>query len=42
MKYLIFGTGDYYERYKKWFRREEIVALIDNSPKKKSIRQSME
>ena len=34
MKYLIFGTGDYYERYKKWFRREEIVALIDNSPKK--------
>lgn len=34
MKYIIFGTGDYYERYKKWFRREEIVALIDNSPKK--------
>lgn len=34
MKYLIFGTGDYYERYKKWFRHEEIVALIDNSPKK--------
>lgn len=34
MRYLIFGTGDYYERYKKWFRCEEIVALLDNSPKK--------
>lgn len=34
MKYIIFGTGDYYERYKKWFCCEEIVALIDNSPRK--------
>lgn len=31
MKYLIFGTGDYYERYKKWFRKDEVVALLDNS-----------
>jgi len=35
MKYLIFGTGDYYERYKKWFPKEDIVALLDNSPLKK-------
>ena len=21
MKFLLFGTGDYYERYKKWFER---------------------
>ncbi|MCM1261842.1 MAG: glycosyltransferase family 4 protein [Butyrivibrio sp.] len=36
MKYLIFGTGDYYNRYKKWFARENIVALIDNSPGKQN------
>ncbi|MBO5032051.1 MAG: glycosyltransferase family 4 protein [Lachnospiraceae bacterium] len=34
MKYLIFGTGDYYERYKKWFNNDEITALLDNSPQK--------
>lgn len=34
MKYLIFGTGDYYQRYKKWFNNDEIVALIDNSEEK--------
>ncbi len=31
MKYLLFGTGDYYERYKKWFKPEDILALLDNS-----------
>lgn len=31
MKYLLFGTGDYYERYKKWFSKEEVIALLDNS-----------
>ena len=31
MKYLIFGTGEYYNRYKKWFAEEDIVALIDNA-----------
>lgn len=36
MKYLIFGTGDYYNRYKKWFAKEDIVALIDNSPGKQN------
>lgn len=34
MKYLIFGTGDYYNRYKKWFPQEEITALLDNAPDK--------
>lgn len=34
MRYLIFGTGDYYNRYKKWFAQQEIVALLDNSEKK--------
>ncbi len=34
MKFLLFGTGDYYERYKKWFHKNDIVALIDNSLQK--------
>lgn len=36
MKYLLFGTGDYYERYKKWFENDEIVALLDNSSVKQN------
>lgn len=36
MKYLIFGTGDYYSRYKKWFAKEDIVALLDNAPDKQN------
>lgn len=36
MKYLLFGTGDYYERYKKWFTDCDIVALLDNSVKKQN------
>lgn len=31
MKYLLFGTGDYYRRLKKWFKRDDILALIDNN-----------
>lgn len=31
MKYLLFGTGDYYNRYKKWFHKEEVLALLDNA-----------
>lgn len=34
MRYLIFGTGDYYQRYKKWFDTEEVVALLDNASDK--------
>lgn len=34
MKYLLFGTGEYYNRYKHWFVPKDIVALLDNSPDK--------
>lgn len=34
MRYLIFGTGDYYNRYKKWFEHHEVLALLDNSGQK--------
>lgn len=34
MKLLLFGTGDYYKKYKKWFRPEDVVALIDNDERK--------
>lgn len=36
MKVLLFGTGDYYERFKKWFVKEEVLALLDNSPAKQN------
>lgn len=36
MKFLLFGTGDYYERYKKWFSSEDVLALLDNSSKKQN------
>lgn len=34
MKFLLFGTGDYYNRYKKWFEHQEVMALLDNSLQK--------
>lgn len=34
MKVLLFGTGDYYNRYKKWFAEQEVLALLDNSQQK--------
>lgn len=37
MKFLLFGTGDYYERYKKWFTHEEVIALLDNSRNKQKM-----
>lgn len=36
MKLLVFGTGEYYRRFKKWLAKEEIVALLDNSPAKQN------
>lgn len=39
MKYLLFGTGEYYSRYKKWFEKEEIAALIDNASEKQGTYQ---
>ena len=38
MKFLIFGTGDYYNRYKKWFPAKEVLALLDNSEKKQNTK----
>lgn len=34
MRFLLFGTGDYYNRYKKWFDGCEVLALLDNSVSK--------
>lgn len=34
MKVILFGTGDYYNRYKKWFENQEVLALLDNSRQK--------
>ena len=34
MKYLLFGTGDCYNRFRCWFEKDEISALIDNSNEK--------
>lgn len=34
MKILLFGTGDYYRKYKDWIRQENILGLIDNDKKK--------
>ncbi len=34
MKLLLFGTGDYYRKYIKWFDPENIVALVDNDRSK--------
>ena len=36
MKYLLFGTGDYYNRYKKWFESADVVALLDNAVEKQN------
>ena len=36
MKFLLFGTGDYYERYKKWFDKNNVLALLDNSEEKQN------
>lgn len=34
MKLLVFGTGEYYQRFKRWLVKEDVVALIDNSSAK--------
>ena len=34
MKYLLFETGEYYQRYKRWFAKDDIAALLDNSKDK--------
>ncbi len=34
MKYVLFGTGDYYKRFKHWFVERDVVAVLDNDPQK--------
>ena len=35
MKILLFGTGDYYRKYKSWFKPQDIIGLIDNDETKR-------
>lgn len=37
MKIILFGTGDYYHKFKDWFYDEDIVCLLDNSIQKQSL-----
>jgi len=32
--YVLFGTGDYYQRYCRWFRDKTVLAVLDNDKKK--------
>ena len=34
MRVLLFGTGDYYKRYRKWFDGMQVLALLDNNEEK--------
>lgn len=34
MNILLFGTGDYYQRYKAWFSSASVLALLDNDASK--------
>lgn len=38
MRFVLFGTGEYYNRYKIWLEKEEIVALADNAQAKQGRR----
>ena len=33
-KYILFGTGDYYKRFRHWFADRNVVAILDNDAKK--------
>ncbi|SKB94948.1 Glycosyl-transferase family 4 [Lachnospiraceae bacterium] len=34
MRYVLFGTGDYFKRFRHWFDDLEVVAVLDNDKKK--------
>lgn len=34
MKYILFGTGDYYNRFHHWFKNRDVVAILDNDKSK--------
>lgn len=33
-KYILFGTGDYYKRFRRWFDEKDVVAILDNDVNK--------
>lgn len=34
LKYVLFGTGDYYKRFHHWFDDKTVLAILDNDKKK--------
>lgn len=32
--YVLFGTGDYYQRFRPWFKDRKVLAILDNDRKK--------
>ena len=32
--YVLFGTGDYYQRFRHWFNGRHVLAVLDNDRKK--------
>lgn len=36
MRIILFGTGDYYQKFKDWFYDEDIVCLLDNNEQKQN------
>lgn len=34
MRFVLFGTGDYYKRFRHWFADRNVVAILDNDAKK--------
>lgn len=34
VSYVLFGTGDYYQRYRHWFQARQVLAVLDNDRKK--------
>ena len=34
LKFVLFGTGDYYNRYHHFFHEQDVVAVLDNNAKK--------
>lgn len=37
MRILLFGTGDYYHKYKDWFKSKDIIGLIDNDESRQGM-----
>ena len=37
MRYILFGTGDYYNRFHSWFENHEVIAVLDNDARKQGL-----